>query len=280
MWIKNCLMMSNQAQRSMLTGHCGPFSICTEIRYPADAAMTLLRLVLGFLTEMSSAGSFVVVLSLTVRPCVRLCGFVERSVARAHGLLWGWLKAASLFAYQMTCGRENTDLHGRKQTGFDPSHRAEMRAGRDVRLGARCVACFPPPCVCLCVCVWRRAFLKCAWRQTVACKYVPGCLWRHSPLKCVCKCARACSPTHEAKACVEEVGACLWFFIFTSKHERLTPQCECESVCVCMCVCVCVFRMCACADHMPVSLLYTSAGFGRLFFSPLRGDRESVVVTL
>lgn len=120
-----------------------------NVWYPADAAITLLQLVLGFLTDMSSAGSFVVILSVTVRPCVCLCGFVERSVARAHGLLWGWLKAASLFAYQMTCGRENTDLHGRKQAGFDPPHRAEKRAGeRDVRLGGRCVACFLSPCVC------------------------------------------------------------------------------------------------------------------------------------
>lgn len=58
--------------------------------------------------------------------CVCLCGFVEGSIARGRGLLRGWLKAASLFAYQITCGRDNTDLHGRKQTGCD-IHLARLR---------------------------------------------------------------------------------------------------------------------------------------------------------
>lgn len=57
-------------------------------------------------------------LSVCLLLCVCPCGFVEGSVARAHGLLWGWLNAASLFAYQITCGQENADLHGRKHTGF------------------------------------------------------------------------------------------------------------------------------------------------------------------
>lgn len=42
--------------------------------------------------------------SITVYDCV--CGFVEGSIARAHGLPWGWLKAACLFAYQISCGSE------------------------------------------------------------------------------------------------------------------------------------------------------------------------------
>jgi len=33
---------------------------------------------------------------------LRVCGFVEGSAARGHGLLSGWLKAASVFAYQIT----------------------------------------------------------------------------------------------------------------------------------------------------------------------------------
>lgn len=42
--------------------------------------------------------------SITVYDCV--CGFVEGSIARAHSLPWGWLKAAYLFAYQIYCGSE------------------------------------------------------------------------------------------------------------------------------------------------------------------------------
>lgn len=42
--------------------------------------------------------------SITVYDCV--CGFVEGSIARAHSLPWGWLKAAHLFAYQIYCGSE------------------------------------------------------------------------------------------------------------------------------------------------------------------------------
>ncbi len=40
----------------------------------------------------------VVRLSRTVHLCVGLCGLVEGSVARAHGLLGGWLKAVGVFA--------------------------------------------------------------------------------------------------------------------------------------------------------------------------------------
>lgn len=56
------------------------------------------------------------VLTLTVRVLFFFFGVTEGSVARAHGLHWGWLKALTLFAYQMPCGRENTDLHDRKPT--------------------------------------------------------------------------------------------------------------------------------------------------------------------
>lgn len=58
-------------------------------------------------------------LSITVHDCV--CGFVEGSIARAHGLPWGCLKAACLFAYQIYCGskkKKHADLHYRKPSDF------------------------------------------------------------------------------------------------------------------------------------------------------------------
>lgn len=56
---------------------------------------------------------------LTVRVRVCFCGLVEGSVARGHGLLSGWLKAASLFAYQISCDWKTADLHGRKPAELD-----------------------------------------------------------------------------------------------------------------------------------------------------------------
>lgn len=93
-------------------------------------------------------------LPLTVR--VRFCGIIEGSVARAHGLHWGWLKALTLFAYQMPCGRENTDLHGRKPTDR-PGDSVSLLRSQGPRGTFASHACMSV-CVCVCVCVraWQR----------------------------------------------------------------------------------------------------------------------------
>lgn len=90
-------------------------------------------------------------LPLTVR--VRFCGIIEGSVARAHGLHWGWLKALTLFAYQMPCGRENTDLHGRKPTDR-PGDSVSLLRSQGPRGTFASHACVSV-CVCVyaCVCV-------------------------------------------------------------------------------------------------------------------------------
>lgn len=187
--------------------------------------------------------------SITVYDCV--CGFVEGSIARAHSLPWGWLKAAHLFAYQIYCGSEKhwftwqeTDwLHLNR-----PRREWERRIST-ARARARAAEC-----------MWasrrmrrQRAVLKLAWRQADALQICVGVFMKTLALKCVFN-----------YVCVEREersGSPSPIFIFTSIHEHLTP-CRVCRVPLCMCMCVS-------SDHMPASPLYTSAGWDAyLFFLP------------
>lgn len=118
---------------------------------------------------------------------------------------------------------------------------------------------------CVCVCGWiyvcflesetAEGFLKLAWRQADACKYV---FMKTLALKCAFKYVWMC-------VCMEREQRSRspsTIFIFTSIHEHLTP---CRACAFAGSVCVCVEGVCVCSDHMPGSPLYNSAGWDAFF---------------
>lgn len=168
----------------------------------------------------------------------------------------------------MPCGRENTDLHGRKPTGWATRWVCfDFKGGRDLRLaGVR---------VCLCVCVAtegataRGLFLKVGLATATCAQVCAGAFMKTLALKCVCKCAYVhglprCSWSCDAEHCVREYGSPVYAPLFLHTHTHLKHSLSHTHM-----------------QGVPVSRRCTSAGSTPpLQPSPRRGDRESVVVAL
>lgn len=123
---------------------------------------------------LSSVGVFFI-----VHLCACFCGSIEGSVARGHGLLSGWFKTASLFAYQIAYDGK-THLHGRKQINMD-MHLAMQRVETE-----KCTYCVY---VCLCE---TKANLQSLFRVgLVANSWVEVCV-RVFMKTCVCTGAATC----------------------------------------------------------------------------------------
>lgn len=104
LWYKiNCHIYHNELYQT-------PFSL-----YPAHSCYSTVVVRLVQLLGVCYCYLYLMSACLLLSSCV--CGFVEGSIARAQGLLWGWLKSASFWLPNVLWLRKKpTDLHDRKPT--------------------------------------------------------------------------------------------------------------------------------------------------------------------